>query len=155
MDLENEKSNWRELTRRFEALPGTPIPDDAGIVRRDVPEGDPTGFVELAETMGREHRERGISLATEFPFFESFFSPVMPWQEGAAEAYALVDEFIRRAIAHVSGLIRGSDYEVFNDVGGEVTAFHFKNRDDLRTFRKAVGLDVERGFEAIVERMRS
>lgn len=154
MNFVHEENNWQELTRRLEAIPGTPTPEDAGIVVRAIPVNDPSGFVELAETMGREHRERGISLAAEFPFFESFFSPILPWQKGAAEAYAQVDELLRRAISHVSPLMRGSDYEVFNDAGGEVTAFHFKSANDLRAFREAIGLDGERGFAARVDEMR-
>lgn len=154
MQPSDAERNWNELTRRMAALPGEPISTDSSVVSRDVPVGDPTGFVELAETMNREHRGEGTRLAQEFPFFESFFSPLLPWHTGAAAAYQEVDRLIRSGLGYVGNLQRGVEYEMFCDAGGEVTTFHFKSAAARASFREALGLDCERGFDAVVDQFK-
>jgi hypothetical protein len=154
MQPSDAERNWNELTRRMEALPSLPGIEGSSIVVRAVPADDPTGLIELMETMNREHRDEGLRLANEFPFFESFYAPVILGRPGWREAYEAVDRLIELGAEHLKGLRSGVDYETFSDAGGEVTAFHFKSAEALGAFREHLGLDREGGFQKFAKEFR-
>ena len=145
MDAKEALGNWKELTRRLDAI-ATPHADKDGIVRLAIPEGDPTGFLELAQTMRREQIRVAQELQIKFPFFESLFCPLFDREEKWLEADTAVARLIDKGREFVKALERGVDYEFSTDMGGEVMIFHFQDKSKLEQFRLALGLDVDKGF---------
>ena len=102
----------------------------------------------LAEARAAQaaHVERGLELERNFPHAESLFCTELPWRQGYQEAAARHDEVLGKAFAWVESLEKGVEYDLFSDVAGEVTAFHFRTAEMLRDFRLAVGIDPEKGW---------
>lgn len=149
-----DTENWKELVRRMEALPSAESftgADGSEMVLSPVPADDPTGFVELMETMHREHISEGLRLAREMPHFESIFNPVWPGDPRYPEAERACERIFSEARVWCAGYQRGIDYEIFSDVAGEVTAFHFSSEALREEFRAATGLDVKGGFIQFVD----
>lgn len=154
-------SNFTELTRRFEQLKGennietSSVHDGEGaITAMSVPPSDPTGIIELLETMRHETILHERMLAEKFPFWESIYPPVpLPWQRGYKEADCEVTALIERAVEYVKGLERDTDYVIFNDPSGEVVTFHFRTEEARTLFRRAAGLDETGGFKDFVQKI--
>lgn len=149
-EFDRRLRTWNELVRRFEQLGQMQEPSskelgpDQNMLSVIVPPDDPTGLLELVETLRNEQIRESRKLLEEFPYYHSFFADFPPRQgkKSMSEAYDECSREIAKAMEFVNsrGLVDGKDYAIFSCVAGEVTAFHFKDQAVFAQFCAELGV---------------
>ena len=166
IDPEQEKIDGHESSRRLARLrqiegldlSPTPLAQGMDITVFTLPPSDPTGLAEYLEARYQTEILAGLRLEQEYPHVESFYNPFLPGTapEACKETDDLIAQQIESGIAWIQGHFQqGVDYATFADPTGGLFSFYFRSAEQLKAFRNALGLSPEKGFDAIVEQLKS